>query len=37
VLDMLKFNEMKYMREKMPIYLIGGDGAQKKIFIYFIF
>jgi hypothetical protein len=31
----LKFNDMKYLREKMPIYLIDGDGAQKKIFIYF--
>jgi hypothetical protein len=34
---MLKFNEMNYMREKIPIYLIDSDGAQKKIFIYFIF
>jgi hypothetical protein len=37
VLDRLKFNEMKYMREHSPIYLIGGDEAQKKIFIYFLF
>jgi hypothetical protein len=33
----LKFNEIKYLHEKIPIYLIDGDGAQKKIFIYFLF
>jgi hypothetical protein len=36
-MDRLKFSEMKYLRGKMPIYLIDVDGAQKKIFIYFIF
>jgi hypothetical protein len=36
-MNRLKFNEMNYMREKTPIYLIDGDGAQKKIFIYFLF
>jgi hypothetical protein len=36
-MDRLKFNDMKYLREKTLIYLIDGDGAQKKIFIYFIF
>jgi hypothetical protein len=37
-MDRSKFNEMKYMSEKTPIYLIDGDGAQKiLIILYFEF
>jgi hypothetical protein len=36
-MDRLKFNEIKYLHEKTPIYLIGCDGAQKNIFIFFYF
>jgi hypothetical protein len=36
-MDRLKLNEIKCLHKKMPIYLIDGDGAQNKIFIYFTF
>jgi hypothetical protein len=36
-MDRLKFKKMNYMCEKIPIYLVDDDGAQKKIFIYFLF
>jgi hypothetical protein len=38
-MERLKFNEIKYLREKTPIYWIDGDGAQKRslFILYFEF
>jgi hypothetical protein len=34
-MNRLKFNEIKYLREKMPIYMIDDDGAKKSLFIFY--